>query len=204
MSKRVAPPCQTDVRSRPTLCDLGEHTREGCARLRLPAFKLRTERIVSVIEHRVNLRCIAECDNQLELIRAKCPQLFDRRGDSWLRNLGLSDPTEPLAKQCLDCLDPGSVIGDRYLLPKPVATLRTRCRSPRSVASCWSRLRGGRSESSRALPSPSGARASRTADGDFDVLALGWSGSDSASTRSRCLGLRCFVWSPLTTASLPS
>ena len=47
------------------------------------------------------------------------------------------------------------------------------------------------------------ARAGRTADGGFDVLALGWSGSVSASTRSRCLGLRCFVWSPLATASLP-
>ena len=202
------PPCRgitaqrLDVRSGRRSGDRGEGLGDRRACLRLPALDLQTERIVSVIDDRADLRRVPQRDHQLELGRAEIPQLLDRLRNFRLDDLGFSDPAETLAEQGLDGLDAGAVVGE------------ISCRKPLphsgqvQVAQVSRVVLVAASSSTRRIVSTSSAAVSasagRTADGELDEPVLSSNGSDSAITGRRCRAFRVFVWSPFATAADPS
>ena len=117
-----------------------------------------------------------------------------------LDNLCLANSAEALAEQCLDRLDPRSVVGDGDLLPEPLphsGQVQVAHVSRVVLVAASSNTRRIVSTSSAAVS----ASAGRTAEGELGELLFRSNGSDSTKTGRRSRGFRRFTWLPFETVS---
>ncbi len=90
--------------------DLGECSTHCLASFRLPLLDLGAERFVSIVDERPNRLRVRDREDELHVSPAEGFDLGDGGWNARLRDFRLADSTQSFAEQCLDGLDPGTVI----------------------------------------------------------------------------------------------
>ena len=189
MNRCLARACQIDVRSAWYSRDLGERSTNCLTCVRLPPRDLSVESLLTLFDEGSDRLRVRDREDELHLTPAEGFDLGDSAWHPRLGNLGLTNPTKAFAEQCLDGLDPGTVIGYRNLLPEALPALGAGACGPRLPARARGSLVEDAADRLNFLAAVS-ASAGRTADRRSEACDLSSSGSVSAITGTRW----CLAW----------